>query len=108
MRKIKKGDIVQVMRGKDAKKQGEVLMILGKSTKGNEKIIVKGINVVKKAQKPNPTLKIEGGLIEIEKPIAISNVMLIDPKTSKPTRVNFKVDGEKKIRVGKSGEKLDK
>jgi large subunit ribosomal protein L24 len=109
MNKIRKGDSVQVMRGKDAGKRGEVLSFVVKTDKigrTTNKIIVKGINIVKRAQKPNPQLGIKGGLAEVEKAIDISNVMLIDPKTDKPTRVGIKVDEKgKKVRFAKkSGE----
>ncbi len=108
MNKIRKGDSVQIMRGKDAGKRGEVLAIIVKTdSKGNEKskIVVKGINIVKRAQKPNPQLGIKGGLVEMEKAMDISNVMLVDPKTDKPTRVGFKtVDGKKVRFAKKSGE----
>lgn len=103
MNKIKKGDNVQIMRGKDAGKSGEVLQVL---KKGDDfRVVVKGINIVKKSQKPNPQFGIKGGFINFEKPISISNVMLLDPKTGKPTRVGFKVVEGKKVRVAKkSGE----
>lgn len=105
MNKIKKGDTVQVMRGKDAGKRGEVLMVVEKF--GKMKVVIKDVNVVKKAQKPNPQLGIKGGIIEIEKPVDVSNVMVVDPKMDVPTRVTFKVDEKtgKKVRVAKkSGE----
>lgn len=109
MRKIKTGDTVQVMRGKDAGKKGEVTSII--ETEKELKVIVSGVNIVKKSRKPNPTLGVSGGIIEMEKPISISNVMIIDPKTNKPTRVGFEIDKKtgKKFRIAKkSGEKLDK
>ncbi len=99
MLKIKKGDNVKVMRGKDAGKEGEVLkVILGDK---QTKVIVKGINIVKRSQKPNPQLGIAGGVSEMEKGIDISNVMLIDKKSGKATRVIIKVDSKtgKKARV---------
>lgn len=105
MLKIKKGDNVKVMRGKDSGKEGEVIRILKKEE--SFKVVIKGVNVVKRAQKPNPQLGITGGVTEIEKPIDISNVMLIDKKTGKPTRVSFKIDEKtgKKNRISiKSGE----
>ncbi len=110
MRKIKKGDTVQIMRGKDAGKKGEVLTVLDKENKRGKmvpKIVVKGINIVKKSQKPNPQLGIQGGIVEIEKPIDASNVMYFDEKAGKPSRVGFKTDEKtgKKIRYSKkSGE----
>lgn len=112
MRKIKKGDKVEIMRGKESGKRGVVLkVVLDKSLKQTrEFVVVDGINKVKKAQKPNPRLGIKGGFVEFEKPIDISNVMLVDPKLDKPTRVGFKIDdvSKKKIRYAKkSGERLD-
>ncbi len=105
MNKIKKGDTVQVMRGKDAGKRGEVLMVVKKYN--GLKVVIKDVNVVKKAQKPNPQLGLKGGFITFEKPIDVSNVMIIDPKMDVPTRIGFKVDEKtgKKVRVAKkSGE----
>lgn len=110
MNKIKRGDKVIVMRGKDSGKTGEVSKVISKtSAKGQiiTTIVVSGVNIVKRSQKPNPQFGIAGGIIEIEKPIDVSNVMLLDPKSGKPTRVGFKVDEKtgKKTRVSKkSGE----
>ena len=102
---IKKGDLVQVMRGKDAGKRGTIESVVI-SEKGNS-VIIKGVNVSKRSQKPNPQFGIQGGIIEIEKPISVSNVMIIDKKTDKPTRVGFRVDqktGKKERFAKKSGE----
>lgn len=108
MTKIKKGDTIQVMKGKDAGKKGEVLKVLEVFSKGIVKtmVIVKGVNVVKRSRKPNPQLGIQGGVIEIEKPVDASNVMYFDDKAGKPSRVGFKVDASgKKVRFAKkSGE----
>jgi len=110
MRKIKKGDTVEVMRGKDAGKRGEVLSFIAKANRRGvqlEKIVIQGINIIKKSQKPNPQLGIKGGIVEIEKPIDISNAMYIDKKTDKPTRLGIKIDEKtgKKVRYSKkSGE----
>lgn len=93
MNKIKKGDTIQVMRGKDAGKRAEVLKVLvEKDDRGrtHRKVVVQGVNVVKRAQKPNSQFGIQGGIVEFEKPIDISNVMLVDPKTDKPTRAGFR------------------
>src|SRR5262245_13440652 len=103
MTKIKKGDTVQVMRGKDAGKKGEVLKVsmtlLNNGTKVTM-VTVKGVNVVKRSQKPNPTLGITGGIIEFEKPINSSNVMYFDEKAGKVSRVGFKAEANgKRIRV---------
>jgi large subunit ribosomal protein L24 len=107
MNKIIKGDKVQVMRGKDAGKQGEIeAVIVDKDTK-KVKVLIKGVNIVKKAQKPNPTLGIEGGIVQMEKAIDASNVMVIDPKSNKPSRVGFKIDEKtgKKTRIFKKSAK---
>lgn len=111
MRKFRTGDKVQVMRGKDAGKQGTILKIIEKEAKfGTKKVsvIVEGINKAKRAVKPNPQLGIAGGLIDMEKPIDISNVMYLEGTT--PTRIAFKVDEKtgKKVRVSKkTGKVLD-
>ena len=101
--KIKKGDKVVVIAGKDKGKQGDVLQIITDENRA----VVSGINVAKrhtKAQGAN-----EGGIINKNMPIHISNVQLRDPKSGKPTRVGFKtLDGGKKARVAKrSGEVIN-
>lgn len=112
MNKIKKGDKIRVIAGKESGKEGTVAMIVNKIVRGKltNKVIISGVNIVKKSQKPNPQMGITGGIIEIEKPIDISNVMLIDPKLNVPTRVGFKIDEKtgKKVRFAKkSGEVLN-
>lgn len=106
MRKIKKGDTIQVMRGKDAGKRGEVLEVVEKKNKLGKpvtKIVVQGVNIVKRSQKPNPQFGIQGGIVEVEKPIDISNVMYFDEKAKAPSRIGFTIDKEtgKKFRVAK-------
>jgi large subunit ribosomal protein L24 len=103
MYKIKKDDVVIVIAGKDKGKNGQVLSVDHK----NNKILVKGVNVVKKHQKAGKTKgATESGIIERENWIAISNVMLsIDGKA---TRVGFKVEGDKKVRVAKKTGKVIK
>lgn len=100
MTKIKKGDNVIVMRGKDAGKTGEVIKMVKKKDK--VKALIMGVNIVKKSQKPNPQLGIVGGFISFEKPVDVSNVMFIDPKSGKPTRIGFRIEDGKKVRVAKS------
>ncbi|OGX79157.1 50S ribosomal protein L24 [Exiguobacterium sp. SH31] len=100
---VKKGDTVQVMSGKDKGKQGVIL----KAMPSKNRVVVEGVNVMKKHAKPSQANP-QGGILEIEAPIHVSNVMPIDPKTGKPTRVGFKVVDGKKVRVAKSGEVLDK
>jgi len=100
--KIKKGDLVQVMSGKDRGAQGHVLEVI----RSKDRVIVEGVNIVKKRVKPT-TENPSGGIIEKEAPIHISNVMLVDPKTGNPTRVGYKVEDGKKIRYSKkSGEEI--
>lgn len=104
MNRIKKGDTVMVISGKDKGKTGEVSLVLPKDNAA----VVKGLNVVTRHLKPsmaNP----QGGRIQLEKPIDMSKLMPVDPSNGKPTRVAVKTltDG-KRVRVAKSGEQLDK
>jgi large subunit ribosomal protein L24 len=101
--KIKKGDKVIAITGKDKGKTGEVLRVLRKE----ERVLVQGLNMVKRHQRP--TQASPGGIMDKEAPVHISNVALIDPKSSLPTRVCTKViEGERKVRVARrSGEMID-
>ena len=98
--KIKKGDKVVVISGGSKGKEGEVLQVFPDKNKA----IVEGVNVVSKHKKPsskNP----QGGIVKSEAPVHISNLSLIDPKSGKATRVGYKMEGDKKVRVSKkSGE----
>ena len=99
--KIKKGDLVKVIAGKDKDKEGKVLSVDVK----NGKVIVEGINMVFKHQKPSYSNQ-QGGIVEKEAPIDISNVMYVHK--GKPTRVGFKfVDGKKVRFAKKTGEVID-
>lgn len=101
--RIKKGDQVIVITGRDKGKTGEVI----KSMPKENKVIVQGINLVKRHTKP--TQESAGGIVSKEAPIHVSNVALIDPKDGKATRVGFKVEDGKKVRVSKrSGEVISK
>lgn len=93
---IKSNDKVKVIAGKDKGKEGVVLRVLP----AKDRVVVKGVNVVKKHQKPN-NANPNGGIVEFEAPIHVSNVMLIDPSTNEPTRVGLKVVDGKKVRVSK-------
>jgi large subunit ribosomal protein L24 len=102
--KIKKGDRVQVLTGRDKGKRGEVIAVMPTESRA----LVQGVNMVKRHRKPQG-LNQPGGIQEKEAPIHLSNLALIDPKSDKPTRVGFRLleDG-KKVRVAKpSGEVLD-
>ncbi|BDR59528.1 50S ribosomal protein L24 [Xylocopilactobacillus apicola] len=102
---LKRLDKVQVVRGKSADK-GKIGTIEKVLIKEN-RVIVKGVNMVKKHLKPSSTGS-QGGVIETEAPIDASNVMLLDPKTNKPTRIKMEIRDGKKIRIAKkSGEPID-
>ena len=97
MQRIRKGDQVVVIAGRDRGTKGTVLARVD-----DRHVLVEGVNVVKKAVRPNPTLGIEGGIVDKTLPIDKSNVMLVNPETGKGERIGFKeVDG-KKVRVFKS------
>lgn len=101
--KVKKGDKVVVLTGKDKGAKGEILKVFPSESR----VLVQGVNLVKKHQKPSAAGN--GGIESIERPIHVSNVALMDPKTEKPTRVGFKIlkDG-KKVRVARrSGEMIE-
>ncbi|KSU57436.1 50S ribosomal protein L24 [[Bacillus] enclensis] len=101
---VKKGDKVVVITGKDKGKTGTVLAAFPK----NDRVLVEGINVVKKHAKPSQ-MNPQGGIISQEASIHVSNVMLLDPKSNEATRVGYKTENGKKVRVAKkSGEVLDK
>lgn len=102
--KLKVGDKVRVMVGKDKGKEGKITHTF----KNENKVVVEGVNIVKKHLKPNNSNQ-TGGIVDREAKIDASNVMLIDKKTNKPTRVYISVDKKtnKKVRVSKSHEKLD-
>ena len=100
--KIKKGDTVKVIAGKDKDKEGKVISVDRK----NGRVLVEGVNMLTKHTKPSAANQ-EGGIIHQEGPIDASNVMYVHK--GKATRVGFKVDGDKKVRYAKStGEVIDK
>lgn len=98
--KLKKGDNVVVLTGKDRGSKGEILQVFTDS----RRVLVKGVNVVKKHQKPSQVSA--GGIVDKELSVHVSNVALADPKTGEPTRVGVKVlkDGKKQRVAKKSGE----
>ena len=101
---VKTGDKVMVITGKDKGKTGVILAAFPKKNR----VLVEGVNIVKKHSKPSQ-MNPQGGIINQEAPIHVSNVMPIDPKTGEPTRVGIKdVDGKKVRYAKKSGEVLDK
>lgn len=101
-RKVKSGDTVIVIAGKDKGRQGTVTKLAGKA-----RVVVEGINVVKKHVRPNPNKGEQGGILDREAPIHVSNVALLNPATKKADRAGFKVlkDG-KKVRYFKSNDEV--
>jgi large subunit ribosomal protein L24 len=97
-RKIRRDDEVVVLAGKDKGKQGKVLKVLT----SDDRLVIEGVNLMKKHQKPNPQLGVAGGIVEKEASIHVSNVALVNPKTGKADRIGFRVEGENKVRVFKS------
>ena len=102
MRKIKKGDNVVVLSGRDKGKRGDVTRVLA------DHVLVAGVNQVKKHQRPNPNKGTTGGIVEMEGPIHVSNVMLVDPDSGEPSRIAIKREGGRRMRVAKkSGSEID-
>ncbi|EGV36906.1 50S ribosomal protein L24 [Neisseria weaveri] len=100
MNKIIKGDQVLVIAGKDKGKKGQVVRVMG------DKVVVEGVNVVKRHQKPNPIRGVEGGIVTKNMPLNISNVAIFNPETNKADRIGIKLVEEegkvKRVRVFKS------
>lgn len=104
--RLKKNDLVEVISGRDAGKRGKVLVVLPE--KG--RVLVQGVNFMKRHTRPNPNRNIKGGIAEREAPIHVSNVMIVSPDDDKKTRIGSKLlpDG-RKVRIGRrGGEVLDK
>ncbi len=103
--KIKKGDDVIVIAGKDKGRRGEVLKVMD----DDDRVVIADINMVKKHQKPNPNRGVSGGIIEKEMPIEVSNVALYNPVTKKADRIGYKrLEDGTKVRYFKSnGEVVD-
>jgi large subunit ribosomal protein L24 len=101
--KIRKNDTVQVLTGRDRGKSGQVLQVFP----DDRKVLVKGVNVVKRHTKPSMTSA--GGIVAKEMPLDVSNVALLDPSNGKPTRVGFRLEADgRKVRIAKSsGAALD-
>jgi large subunit ribosomal protein L24 len=102
MKKIRKGDTVVVIAGRDKGRKGAVIEVLA-----DERVRVEGLNMSKKHQKPNPNMNIQGGIIEREAPVHISNVMLLNPATQKGERIGIKTltDG-RRVRIFKSNQEM--
>lgn len=96
--KIKKNDTVEVISGKDTGTRGRVLRI----DRDRERVVVEGVNMIKRHTRPNPQRRVQGGIVEREAPIHVSNVMVVSPDSGRPTRVGIKIlDDGRKVRVAK-------
>lgn len=103
MRKFRVGDKVKVRSGKDKGREGVIESIL------KDRALVPGVNVYKKHVKKSMTRDNKGGIFDIPRPISLSRLSVLDPKTGKPTRIGFRIEGDKKVRISKvSGNILDK
>ena len=101
--KIRKGDEVIVITGKDKGRRGTVLQVFA-----DERVLVEGVNLAKKHIKPNPNIGEMGGIKDKAMPLDVSNVMVFNPKTKKGERVGFRVEEDgSKVRVFKSGDQVD-
>ncbi len=99
---IKKGDEIIVITGKDKGRRGTVIRVFD-----NERLLVENVNVVKKHQKPNPNAGVQGGIIEKEMPLHVSNVMLFNPVTKKGDRVGVRtLEDGRKVRYFKSNDEV--
>lgn len=102
MKKIKKDDTVVVIAGHNKGKQGKILKVLA-----NHKVIIEGVNMVKKHVKPNPNKGIQGGISEREAPLHCSNVALLNPATNQPEKIGFKkLEDGRKVRYFKSSNEV--
>ena len=102
MNKLKKGDSVIVISGKDKGKKGEILKVIEP-----DKLLITNINLAKKHVKPNPNKEETGGIIEREMPLHISNVMILNPITKKRDKIGFKqLEDGKKVRIYKSNKEV--
>jgi len=98
MMKIKKGDNVEVISGKDAGKTGRVLRV----DRDRDRVVIEGVAMIKRHTRPNPQKKVQGGIVEREAAIHVSNVMVVSPDSGRPTRVGYKIlDDGRKVRVSK-------
>ena len=96
--KIKKGDTVEVISGKDAGKQGRVLVV----DRARERLVIEGVNMIKRHTRPNPQKNVKGGVVEREASIHVSNVMVISPDSGQRSRIGIRVlDDGRKVRVAK-------
>jgi large subunit ribosomal protein L24 len=102
MKKIRKGDTVIIITGRDKGRRGAVIEVLG-----DDRVRVEGLNMSKKHQRPNPQMGVQGGIIEREAPLHVSNVQIFNPATQKADRVGIKsLEDGRKVRVFKSNKEM--
>ena len=102
MKKIRKGDVVVLIAGRDKGRRGAVIEVLG-----DDRVRVEGLNMSKKHQRPNPQQNVPGGIIERESPLHVSNVLVFNPATQKGDRIGFKALGDgRKVRIFKSNQEV--
>ena len=102
MKKIRKGDTVILIAGRDKGRRGAIIEVLA-----DDRVRVEGLNMAKKHQRPNPQLGVQGGIIEREAPLHVSNVQIVNPATQKGDRVGFKsLEDGRKVRVFKSNKEM--
>ncbi len=104
MNKIRKGDEIVVITGKDKGRRGTVLRIYD-----DQRVLIEGVNIAKKHQKPNPNMGVQGGIVDLEMPMDVSNVLVFNPKSKKGERVGIRVneDGSKERVFRGSDESVD-
>jgi large subunit ribosomal protein L24 len=96
--KIKKGDTVEVVAGKDSGKKGRVLVV----DRDRERLVIEGVNMIKRHTRPNPQKNVKGGIVEREAPIHVSNVMVLSPDSGQRSRIGYRIlDDGRKVRVAK-------
>jgi len=96
--KIKKGDTVEVVAGKDSGKRGRVLVV----DRARERLVIEGVNMIKRHTRPNPQKNVKGGIVEREAPIHVSNVMILSPDSGQRSRIGYRIlDDGRKVRVAK-------
>ena len=96
--KIKKGDTVEVVAGKDRGKKGRVLVV----DRDRERLVIEGVNMIKRHTRPNPQKNVKGGIVEREAPIHVSNVMVLSPDSGQRSKVGYRIlDDGRKVRVAK-------
>ena len=102
MKKIRKGDTVILIAGRDKGRRGAVIEVMA-----DDRVRVEGLNMSKKHQRPNPQMGVQGGIIEREAPLHASNVQIVNPATQKGDRVGFKsLEDGRKVRVFKSNKEM--